>query len=132
MTDIDLLRRVVEQIELDPDSWDQSAWRAQKDCRTTFCIAGWTCVLAGMVSRGGELTKYGMSYVRTRASSWDDCLWSGYPDDTPWEQLARDLLDISQDQADLLFNAGILRDVATLRTDIKGLTGIDLDAEPAA
>jgi hypothetical protein len=43
---LDLLRRVLRQIDDDPKSWNQSYWATKSDCGTAYCFAGWACVLS--------------------------------------------------------------------------------------
>lgn len=38
-----LAYRVLDQIDADPETWDQATW----DCGTTACFAGWALRLAG-------------------------------------------------------------------------------------
>ncbi len=40
---IELLDRVLAQIEEYPDQWNQDVWR----CGTTYCFAGWACQMTG-------------------------------------------------------------------------------------
>lgn len=127
MTNVDLLREVVEQIEADPESWNQSAWISTNSCKATFCIAGWTCVLAGAVTPAGEMTPYGVGLV----DGLFHCYWSDVP---PWPTLAQHLLRLGDDDADLLFGPDSFDSVETLREDIKRLIEIELGprGEPAS
>jgi hypothetical protein len=121
MTNVNLLREVVEQIEADPESWDQSAWISTNSCKTTFCIAGWACVLANAVTPQGKLTPYGINLFV--ASHFN---WRSHVETVPWPILAQDLLQISDDDADLLFGPDSFDSVETLREDIKRLIHVDL------
>lgn len=40
------LREVLAFIELHPELWDQNDWMRETPCGTTYCLAGWACVLA--------------------------------------------------------------------------------------
>jgi hypothetical protein len=42
-----LLRAVLTQIDLDPDSWDQSTWWSSS-CGPRGCVGGWALHLAGI------------------------------------------------------------------------------------
>lgn len=128
MINVELLRKVVEQIEADPASWDQDAWIDNTGCKTTFCIAGWTCVLAGMVSLEGKLTSDGAQYIN-RYHGYGFGNWD--PRIIPWPTMARDLLGLSDGQADALF----LSDFGPpqeLRHDLWELLGVDLGPRPDA
>lgn len=43
----ELLRKILNQVEETPEQWLQSSWGLKTSCGTTFCIAGWACVLSG-------------------------------------------------------------------------------------
>lgn len=43
MANIELLDKVLDHIEKNPESWNQSAWR----CGTTYCFAGHAALLSG-------------------------------------------------------------------------------------
>jgi hypothetical protein len=49
MTPIDeaLLRKTMEHISAEPESWNQRVWRSVDSCGTVACLAGWTATLAG-------------------------------------------------------------------------------------
>jgi hypothetical protein len=46
-----LMWKVLEHIEAHPEEWDQGfwgvQWGVQRDCTTTYCFAGWACVIGG-------------------------------------------------------------------------------------
>lgn len=46
MTNVALLQRTLEMIELNPERWDQDHWVSTTECGTTYCLAGWAYVLA--------------------------------------------------------------------------------------
>lgn len=135
---LELFRRVVKQIETEPERWRQDAWvsspafdawqdawsdwyydevffRTQPEpeeiytsaqvCDTAFCVAGWACALTdpdfeysiGSVRKDGEI-------VGTI------------------EDVARDLLGLTQIQAEQLFEGeNTLSDVKTLITHYTGI-----------
>lgn len=57
-----LLRRAVAQIEADPATWKQDKW-VHYNCKTSFCLAGWTVVLSGLVTEKGVPTDAGLAFV---------------------------------------------------------------------
>jgi hypothetical protein len=42
------IRQVVAVIERNADRWNQSGYRLTGECGDTFCLAGWTCHIAGL------------------------------------------------------------------------------------
>jgi hypothetical protein len=49
----ELAYRVLDHIDADPKSWNQTDWYRETDCGTTACFAGWSILLAG-----GEVRNY--------------------------------------------------------------------------
>jgi hypothetical protein len=47
MANLDLLKKIHERIITVPEEWDQDTWAAHRECGTSYCIAGWACVLSG-------------------------------------------------------------------------------------
>ena len=45
-----LARAVLEQIKRYPDLWDQENWAKRTSCGTSFCFAGWTCIIGDGMS----------------------------------------------------------------------------------
>lgn len=43
----ELMRKILTQVEENPEQHDQSQWSAQTRCGTAFCVAGWACFLSG-------------------------------------------------------------------------------------
>lgn len=43
----ELAWRVLDHIDVDPESWNQGTWYRQTDCGTSACFAGWAVALAG-------------------------------------------------------------------------------------
>jgi hypothetical protein len=44
---VELINKVIEQIDAHPETWCQDLWARKTDCGTSYCFAGWACVLAG-------------------------------------------------------------------------------------
>jgi len=45
---IELHKRVMKQIEAEPERWNQDTWSGwNRKCGTTFCYAGWAMNLSG-------------------------------------------------------------------------------------
>jgi hypothetical protein len=42
---IENFKKVLDQIEKHPETWDQESWHS--DCETKHCFAGWSQMLAG-------------------------------------------------------------------------------------
>lgn len=81
-----LLDKVIAIIINRPDLWCQSAWGWKTSCGTTFCLAGWVCVLKkpkGLrwandgyllgvkLWRGQKLSAYDFARAKLKLS-WDD------------------------------------------------------------
>lgn len=47
MVNLDLLKEIHQKITTTPEGWVQETWAMQKECGTSYCIAGWACVLSG-------------------------------------------------------------------------------------
>jgi hypothetical protein len=47
VVNLDLLKEIHQKITTTPEGWDQEVWAAQRECGTSYCIAGWACVLSG-------------------------------------------------------------------------------------
>ena|SRR5258706_8207228 len=48
MANLERLDQVINIIETNPERWDQGTWGSMTDCGSTYCIAGWACLLAGL------------------------------------------------------------------------------------
>jgi hypothetical protein len=48
----ELAYKVLDQIDLHPELWDQASW--SKGCGTSYCFAGWALTLAGRTLRDYE------------------------------------------------------------------------------
>lgn len=55
----ELAHRVLDQIELHPETWDQNYWR----CSTGMCFAGWAAEMSPGVEWVGEVTGSVSDYV---------------------------------------------------------------------
>jgi hypothetical protein len=137
----DLLRRVVKRIERDLDTWDQRYWANRASmtdmewereeisdaeetfvdqysapCGTTFCLAGHTIMEAGEKVR----FKFGFDEAST-------CL-TAEGERVPIPQRAKELLGLSQVQADILFGSRAGGDdFDYMKQIITRLTGVKLD-----
>lgn len=45
---MDKIYAVLDQIEADPEHWDQTNWSLVTECGTTMCFAGWACKMEGL------------------------------------------------------------------------------------
>jgi hypothetical protein len=45
---MDKLYAVLDQIEADPEHWNQVQWSEATECGTTMCFAGWACKMEGL------------------------------------------------------------------------------------
>lgn len=92
-----LLRDALDRIEAEPQHWNQHAWAARTTCGTTYCLAGWTCVLAG------------------HHIDWDNAIYADDAEDAPMEAItltngwlisaaAQRLLGLTDAEADRLFD----------------------------
>jgi hypothetical protein len=45
---MDKVYAVLDQIEADPEHWDQTQWSSIAECGTTMCFAGWACKMEGL------------------------------------------------------------------------------------
>lgn len=52
---IALLERIADQIESEPQLWDQKHFTQWKDCGTSHCIAGWAMAFAPEVHSWEEM-----------------------------------------------------------------------------
>lgn len=46
MINVELARKVRDQIADHPETYDQSTWAMETDCGTTYCVAGWALALS--------------------------------------------------------------------------------------
>jgi hypothetical protein len=52
--DLSLLRKVFDQIQNDPETWDQKNWARKYACNTAYCVAGHAAVMSGHEIRWGR------------------------------------------------------------------------------
>lgn len=130
---LELLQRVVEQMEAEPERWEQDSYfddRPANRCGTTLCFAGWTAVLAGYVDdRTGCYTARGIAWAE-QVCFVDSII---DPVDVCWDDLAVELLGIDRHQADVLFAGDQFNgsDVSTLRPFIRHILGVELPPKTA-
>lgn len=89
---IELMKRVRDQITQRPETHDQNHWGRRTECGTTHCVAGWACVLSNVELDWDTYTDdndTGFSY--------------GTSDGISIDKVARSLLRLNNDQADQLF-----------------------------
>lgn len=111
-----LLRKVLQQIETHPETWDQRTWR----CGTAMCFAGWTAQLAG----GRWIGDTPLLHAEECEPSHDAL--DGTNAVHPYPRAAR-LLGLTTDQADALFAGdldldGIRHQVAELIDQVHHVT----------
>lgn len=88
---VELIKLVVKQIDAETNRWYQGCWYLENEpCGTIFCFAGWSLQLEGRIALGPNdrmlpLARDGQLSTR------------GFSDE------ARELLGLSQTQADILF-----------------------------
>lgn len=110
------LDRLIGHVEMHPEEWDQASWAAQKGCNTTYCLAGWECVL-----RGHQL-KWVTGYSPCGITDCPVCkeLTSDFyaektVDGELIDELAQRLLGLDKEQATALFYADNMEQVKRLR-----------------
>lgn len=87
------IEAIIGHIEAHPEEWDQRNWASRSDCGTAYCLAGLACVRSG-----GQAKFYrGLEYAST----------CSLPDGRTEliVLVAQDLLGLTNDQADILFDA---------------------------
>lgn len=88
----ELLERIADHIEAVPESWDLSQWAWTADsrdlCDTVGCVAGWAVMLTDPELR---------YRVATEPFEYENYAW---------EPQARELLELTADQASALFASG--------------------------
>lgn len=86
---VELLKKVRDQIRAHPDLHDQSYYGMQLPCGTKHCIAGWACVLSGAQPVWSAMgTMYDVRYEGRQYASFD---------------LAAELIGLDESQASELF-----------------------------
>lgn len=112
---IDLFRKVHEQITAFPQTHDQSTYMFVDEsdrtvCGTTHCIAGWAVVLDAGVARVENKDHY---YELVEAANEKFSAYDQFGDVSSWAA-GRALLGLSEDEAAVLF-AGTLPDGEAVR-----------------
>lgn len=99
MPNIELFRRVEEQLDLHPELHDQDSWEGSGECGTTRCVAGWAIYLATGANLYGPDLRPSTGF---KAALYD----RGIPLDieAPFN-LGQELLGLDEDQATELFHA---------------------------
>lgn len=94
---LDLIDRVLQQIDAEPERWNQGWWSGPSSCGTAYCFGGWAVALSGGVWTGD-------GYTDTLVPERGD---SAYPmaDYTYVEERATRLLGLTQREADRLFDS---------------------------
>lgn len=106
----ELLLKIYDKVSAEPEAWDQGNWGQQTECGTTYCIAGWACVLSGLDVQ--FTCAPGIAAVRAGG--------------LPVAFRAADLLNLDEYQAyDLFYDTG--NDLAEFAEKIQRFTGIDVD-----
>jgi hypothetical protein len=104
MANRELAARVYEQITRDPASHDQKHWVTSQTleipedfCGTTGCVAGWAALLSGRDVRFALLESFGYyDFVGVMLDGERDNI----------SAIGRELLELTDDQAEWLFAAG--------------------------
>lgn len=105
MPNLEKLKELHERITTKPENWDQECWAQQKECGTSYCMAGWACVLDGQVIDWPKNVEPG---------EWVEALHLVTGQDI--DEAARDILGLDQDDSDRLFYC-TNNDVALLRLE---------------
>lgn len=104
-----LIRRIVAQIEAEPDTWDQSLW-VQPNCKTKRCFAGWALFLEDYTDGVGSPTNKGFKLFHELGVG-EDVFFNGVTDkgvpswDLPYETAGAHVLGIDSYAADRLFSS---------------------------
>ena len=114
MANLDLIRETIAAIEQDEEHWNQehfidipSPWSTKPLCDTTLCFAGWACLTdVGAVEFFNQALR-----VATEPDSGQE-FWASGRDIEPW---AQDILDLKDSQAEKIFYATGIKEVATLK-----------------
>ena len=129
MANIELLDKVLDYIKTHPQEWRQSSWYAiltpdgtlltdddmvDEPCGTAFCFAGHAAMMTGF----------------PKPPSHNGDIWTGVIDGREYfvDSWAERVLDLTDDQADILFQSGnTLDDLETIVNAIKENPEIDYD-----
>lgn len=129
MPNTELLKRTLNHIEAHPEEWDQEYWARRTLCGTSYCFAGTAVVLSGLplAWRDVDADDYGVDADELAHNVIDE----GEVGDSI-ATAARDLLELTADQADRLFYPG--NSIEKLRDLVAELTAAEppLDAVAGA
>lgn len=125
MVDIERLNRALAHIEAHPEQHDQGVWLRKVDCGTAACLAGWV-VIQEYPEAGFVRDRYDIGNTYSRV----DILPEG---EAPLvDEVASQLLGITSDQADALFDEsntiGHLRAMRDLLAADENVYGDELEA----
>ncbi|MET0426648.1 MAG: hypothetical protein ABW046_22465 [Actinoplanes sp.] len=114
MANIELLDKIITQIEEHPELWNQGVWAAPTECGTAYCVAGW----AASMTLAGPLELHGSMFIDADGVRH---VWATY---------GADVLGITDSQADELFNGGNdLETIKEMRDALAANPGADLYRE---
>jgi hypothetical protein len=117
MANIELLDKIIAQIEAHPELWDQKTWARPADsgCGTAYCVAGWAA----------ELTLPGPLKIHTGEFTGDFTDANGVEHD--WRDYGREALGLQYFQVDPLFSgANTLDRIKELRDALAANPNVDL------
>ncbi len=97
MPNTDLLNRTLNYIEAHPSEWNQDQWAARSSCGTVYCFAGTAAVLSGQPLAWRDSYQDDFPEIATNVID------EGEVGDSIFTA-ARELLELSADQADRLFD----------------------------
>lgn len=122
MPNTELLNRTLNYIEAHLDEWDQEYWARRTSCGTSYCFAGTAVVLSGLPLAWHDAGEddYGVDADELAHNVIDE----GEVGDSI-ATTARNLLELTADQADRLFYPG--NNLAKLHSLVAEFTA----AEPA-
>jgi hypothetical protein len=111
-----LLREVIDWAEAEAAKtegfreWNQDAWMMNTECGTTYCIAGYVVAQSPL---------FEPTTVKDRQSSWAELRRTDTGQRVPWSTAAAELLGLTRDDADDLFEAdNSIEDVRRIAEEI--------------
>ena len=69
-----LRKRVLHQIETEPETFDMSSWEGEYACGTTRCLAGWAVFFGGESERYKRQTSWSDDAIRLLGLTSDECM----------------------------------------------------------
>lgn len=94
MANIELLDRIIAQIEAHPELWDQGTWARPTECGTAYCVAGWVAELTLPLPLAIRNAVIDTEFVDFR-----DASGAGHD----WDTYGREALGLNGDQAEEMF-----------------------------